>query len=64
MVYCRTAVKEFRKLTNPSAWDLSRKSQIPSSNKFVQVLGGPVKTEGGKSSILDICNSEIVFGCY
>ena len=33
MVYCRSSVREFRYLRNPSACDLSRKSPIPSSTK-------------------------------
>ena len=40
MVYCRSSVRELRKLRNPSACDLSRKSPIPSSAKCLRVLGG------------------------
>ena len=33
MVYCRSTVRELRKLRNLSACDLSRKFPIPSSTK-------------------------------
>ena len=33
MVFCRSLVRELRKLKNSSACDLSRKSPIPSSTK-------------------------------
>ena len=40
IVYCRSSVRKLRKLMNPSACDLSRKSPIPSSTKCLHVLGG------------------------
>ena len=40
VVYCRSSVKQFSKLRNSSAWDLSRNSQIPSSTSVCRCWKG------------------------